>query len=101
MQRDVGRARKIWGLNAVGVDCDSSGHIVVDDYFQTSVPNIYAIGDVIGGVELTPMALAQGMAVAKTLFQSQPTKVDTELVPTAIFTQPSFAASVMSEEARA
>ncbi len=87
------------GLEVVGVDCDSAGHIVVDDYFQTSVPNIYAIGDVIGGAELTPMALAQGMAVAKTLFRSQPTAVDTEVMPTAIFTQPSFATVGLSEEA--
>ena len=86
------------GLDAIGVACAGDGHIVVDDYFQTSVPNIYAVGDVIGGAELTPMALAQGMAVAKTLFQSKPTKVDTEFVPTAIFTQPSFATVGLSEE---
>lgn len=87
------------GLERIGVECDDAGHIVVDDYFKTSVPNIYAIGDVIGGVELTPMALAQGMAVAKTLFQSKPTKVDMDLVPTAVFTQPSFAGVGLSEEA--
>lgn len=87
------------GLDKVGVACDEEGHIVVDGHFQTSVPTIYAIGDVIGGFELTPMALAQGMAVAKALFQAKPTKVDTELVPTAVFTQPSFATVGLSEEA--
>ncbi|MFT3930766.1 MAG: glutathione-disulfide reductase [Spongiibacteraceae bacterium] len=86
------------GLEAVGVNCSATGHIVVDEFFQTSVKNIYAIGDVIGGVELTPMALAQGMAVAKTLFNATPTTVDTALVPTAIFTHPNFATVGLSEE---
>ncbi|HEY3700337.1 MAG TPA: glutathione-disulfide reductase [Spongiibacteraceae bacterium] len=86
------------GLAAAGVICDPFGYVEVNDYFQTSVPNIYAIGDVIGRVELTPMALAQGMAVAKTLFQDTPSQVDTALVPTAIFTQPSVATVGLSEE---
>lgn len=86
------------GLETIGVACDENGHILVDKFFQTSVKNIYAIGDVIGGIELTPMALAQGMAVAKTLFNSSPTTVDTELVPTAIFTHPNFAMVGLSEE---
>jgi glutathione reductase (NADPH) len=86
------------GLDIAGVECDSDGAVIVDEYFQTKVKNIYAIGDVIGGLELTPMALAQGMAVAKTLFRSEPTKVDTDSVPTAVFTQPSFATVGLSEE---
>lgn len=87
------------GLENVGVVCAEQGHIAVDDYFRTSIDNIYAIGDVIGGIELTPMALAQGMAVAKTLFRAEPTKVDTSLIPTAVFTNPSFATVGLSEEA--
>jgi glutathione reductase (NADPH) len=87
------------GLDAVGIMCDDEGHIVVDDYYRTNLPNIYAIGDVIGGIELTPMALAQGMAVTKTLFQNRPAKVAMELVPTAVFTQPSFAMVGLTEEA--
>lgn len=87
------------GLEAVGVRCDDNGFIIADAHFRTSVPNIFAIGDVIGGLELTPMALAQGMAVAKTLFRAQPTSVDTELIPTAVFTQPSFATVGLGEEA--
>jgi glutathione reductase (NADPH) len=62
------------------------------------VPNIYAIGDVIGGMELTPLALAQGMAVAKTLFRNDPTTVDSEFIPTAVFSQPSLATIGYSEE---
>jgi glutathione reductase (NADPH) len=86
------------GLAGVGVRCTEQGYIDVNEFFQTSVPNIYAIGDVIGGIELTPMALAQGMAVAKTLFRGEPSTVDRELVPTAIFSQPNLASVGYSEE---
>ncbi len=86
------------GLEDIGVRCDENGFIGVDKYYQTSVPNIYAIGDVIGGLELTPLALAQGMAVAKTLFCEQPTTVDNEFIPTAVFSQPSLATVGYSEE---
>ncbi|MDB6062304.1 MAG: glutathione reductase [Verrucomicrobiaceae bacterium] len=86
------------GLDNIGVTCTDSGHIEVNDYFQTSVPNIYAIGDVIGGIELTPMALAQGMAVAKTLFRGEQSTVEHEHVPTAIFSQPTLASVGYNEE---
>ena len=86
------------GLDKIGVRCSEGGHIAVNDFFQTSVPNIYAIGDVIGGLELTPMALAQGMAVAKTLFCGEPSTVSHEFVPTAIFSQPALASVGYSEE---
>jgi glutathione reductase (NADPH) len=72
--------------------------VQVDSTFRTSVPNIYAIGDIIGGFELTPMALAQGVAVAKTLFQEQPGPIDTEYVPSAVFSQPCLATVGYSEE---
>jgi glutathione reductase (NADPH) len=86
------------GLEAAGVELDPAGAIRVDEHFQTSVPNIYAIGDVIGGMELTPLALAQGMAVARTLFRDEPTTVDAEFIPTAVFSQPSLATVGYSEE---
>jgi glutathione reductase (NADPH) len=86
------------GLEAAGVALNPAGAIQVDEYFQTSMPNIYAIGDVIGGMELTPLALAQGMAVAKTLFRGEPTTVDAEFIPTAVFSQPSLATVGYSEE---
>lgn len=86
------------GLDAAGVRLTETGHIAVDAHFQTSVLNIYAVGDVIGGIELTPMALAQGMAVVKTLFQGRPTTVDTEFVPTAIFSQPNLSSVGYTEE---
>lgn len=86
------------GLGAAGVQLNPAGAIRVDEHFRTNVPNIYAIGDVIGGMELTPLALAQGMAVAKTLFRDEPTTVDAEFIPTAVFSQPSLATVGYSEE---
>ena len=86
------------GLDTVGVALDAGGYIEVNSFFQTNVPNIYAIGDVIGGAELTPVALAQGMAVAKTLFRGEATALDHQLIPTAVFSQPNFAAVGLSEE---
>jgi glutathione reductase (NADPH) len=86
------------GLDAAGVRTREGGYIVVDEQFRTSVPHIYAIGDAIGVMELTPVALAQGMAVARTLFGNQPGGVDMEYVPTAIFSQPSLASVGYTEE---
>jgi glutathione reductase (NADPH) len=86
------------GLEAAGVELDDAGYIRADAHFRTNVPNIYAIGDVIGGLELTPLALAQGMAVARTLFRGEPTTVDDEFIATAVFSQPSLATVGYSEE---
>lgn len=87
------------GLEAAGVELDDAGYIRTDPHYRTNVSNIYAIGDVIGGPELTPLALAQGMAVAKTLFRGEPATVDTEYIATAVFSQPSVATVGYSEEA--
>lgn len=59
------------GLEAAGVALDARGFIAVDDEYRTSVPSILAIGDVIGRVQLTPVALAEGMAVARRLFKPE------------------------------
>ncbi|MDX9874491.1 MAG: glutathione-disulfide reductase [Spongiibacteraceae bacterium] len=88
------------GLEQVGIRTGEQGHIEVNAQFQTSVPNIYAVGDVIGGMELTPVALAQGMAVARRLFKPElDASVNLENVPTAIFSQPNMATVGLSEEA--
>ncbi len=79
------------GLEAAGVALGDSGQILVDDTYQTSVPTIHAVGDVIGRVQLTPVALAEGMYVANRLFGGQPTPVDYDLIPTAVFSQPAVA----------
>jgi len=85
------------GLEAAGVAVDGKGGIVVDAHFRTSVPSIYALGDVTNRVQLTPVALAEGMAVAKTLFGGQPTSVDYADIPTAVFSQPPIGTVGLSE----
>lgn len=78
------------GLEAAGVELDERGAIRVDDAFRTSVPNILALGDVIDRYQLTPVALAEGMAVARALFRDEPVKMDYEAIPTAVFCQPNI-----------
>lgn len=86
------------GLEALGVERGRKGEIVVNEYSQTSVPSIYAIGDVTDRVNLTPVAIREGMAFVETVFKGNPTPVDHELIPTAIFTQPEFGTVGLSEE---
>ena len=89
------------GLEEVGVDLGKNGAVQVDDGFQTSVPSIYAIGDVIDRVQLTPVALEEGMAVANTLFNDKAVSVDYTNIPTAVFSQPSIGTVGLTEaEAR-
>ena len=86
------------GLEEAGVKLGRKGEVVVDEYSQTSVPSIYAIGDVTDRVNLTPVAIREGMAFVETVFNGNPTPVDHELIPTAIFTQPEFGTIGLSEE---
>jgi glutathione reductase (NADPH) len=76
------------GLEAAGVKLGMTGGIEVDAYSQTSVPNIYAIGDVTDRIALTPVAIREGHAFADTVFGNRPTKVDHTNVPTAVFSEP-------------
>src|SRR6056297_2548851 len=87
------------GLEDLGVKLGRNGKIEVDEYSQTSVPSIYAIGDVTDRVNLTPVAIREGMAFVETVFGGNPTPVDHDLIPTAIFTQPEMGTVGMSEEA--
>ena len=86
------------GLEALGVELGRKGEIKVDDYSQTAVPSIYAIGDVTDRVNLTPVAIREGMAFVETVFKGNPTKPDHDLIPTAIFTQPEMGTVGLSEE---
>ncbi len=86
------------GLEEVGVALTAKGAVVVDDYFKTSVDSIYALGDVIDRVQLTPVALAEGMAVAHTLFGDKPTAVDYTNIPTAVFSTPPIGTVGLTEE---
>jgi len=87
------------GLEDAGVATGRKGEIVVDEYSQTGVPSVYAIGDVTDRVNLTPVAIREGMAFVETVFNGNPTPVDHELIPTAIFTQPEMGTVGLSEEA--
>ncbi|KAE9630432.1 glutathione-disulfide reductase [Parasedimentitalea maritima] len=86
------------GLEALGIERGRKGEILVDDYSQTGVPSVFAIGDVTDRVNLTPVAIREGMAFVETVFKGNPTKPDHELIPTAIFTQPEMGTVGLSEE---
>jgi len=86
------------GLEALGIELGRKGEIVVDDYSQTAVPSVYAVGDVTDRANLTPVAIREGMAFVETVFKGNPTKPDHELIPTAIFTQPEMGTVGLSEE---
>lgn len=86
------------GLEALGIEQARNGAIVVNDQFQSSVPSVYAIGDVIDRVQLTPVALAEGMALVRNLYGGQNQTVDYELIPTAVFCQPNIGTVGLTEE---
>ena len=76
------------GLEAAGIALDGAGAIPVDAYSRTSVPSIYAVGDVTNRANLTPIAIREGHAFADTVFGGRPTCVDHRLIPTAVFSTP-------------
>lgn len=90
------------GLEGVGVEMDSDGAIVVDAFSQTTVPNIYAVGDVTNRANLTPVAIREGSAFAQTVFNDNPIAVDHDCIPSAVFSQPEIGTVGLSEgEAKA
>lgn len=86
------------GLEEVGVAIDDRGAIEVDEWSRTCVHGIFAIGDATARPALTPVAIADGRALAETLFNDNPTKIDHEGVPTAVFSQPQVATVGLSEK---
>lgn len=86
------------GLEAAGVDVNERGAIVVDEYSRTSVPHIYALGDVTDRVQLTPVAIHEAMCFIETEFRNNPTKPDHDLIATAVFSQPEIGTVGLSEE---
>jgi len=89
------------GLEAAGVALNERGAIQVDDDYRTSVPNIFAVGDVTDRINLTPVAIREGAAFAETQFRNNPTRFDHEMIATAVFSQPPIGTVGMSEaEAR-
>lgn len=90
------------GLEAAGVKLDDKGAIAVDAHYRTSVPSIYAVGDVSTRVQLTPVALAEAMVVVDELFGKGKRRLDYEFIPTAVFTHPNIGTCGYSEiDARA
>jgi glutathione reductase (NADPH) len=86
------------GLEAAGVELAPDGAVIVDQYSRTSVESIHAIGDLTNRLNLTPVATAEAMWLARTLFRGEPTAVDHDNVPTAIFSNPNVATVGLSEE---
>lgn len=88
--------------NLLGDDVEialtNRGYIDVDDAFKTSIPSILAVGDVIGGMELTPVALEEGMALAKHYYNNEPCEIDYSNIATAVFCQPNIGTVGMTEE---
>ncbi|WP_415844859.1 glutathione-disulfide reductase [Stutzerimonas zhaodongensis] len=91
------------GLENLDVTLDERGFVAVDEQFRTTTPSILAIGDVIGRIQLTPVALAEGMAVARQLFKPDEYRpVDYNTIATAVFSLPNMATvGLTEEEARA
>jgi glutathione reductase (NADPH) len=90
------------GLERTGMEIDAMGAIIVNEYSQSSVSNIYAIGDITNRRNLTPVAIAEGHAVADTLFGGKPRTIDYDNIPSAVFSQPPIGTVGLTEaEARA
>jgi glutathione reductase (NADPH) len=89
------------GLEAAGVELAGNGAVKVDDRFQSTVPSIYAIGDVIDRLALTPVAIAEAMVLVDNLYKGGDRRMDYTNVPTAVFSQPSIGTVGLTEyEAR-
>jgi glutathione reductase (NADPH) len=89
------------GLETVGVTLGRRGEIMVDEWSRTSVPTVWAVGDVTDRLALTPVAIREGHAFADTEFGGDPRVADHECVATAVFTQPEFGTVGLTEEAAA
>ena len=85
------------GLENANLELGRAGEILVDEDFRTTCPSIFAVGDVINRVQLTPVALKEGNYVANLLFGNQPKAIDYDLIPTAIFSQPEMATVGLTE----
>ncbi len=85
------------GLDQAGVELTPHMAVKVDDYSRSSVPSIYAVGDVTNRVNLTPVAIREGHAFADTVFGGKDVKVDHSLIPTAVFSQPEIGTVGLTE----
>ncbi len=86
------------GLASLGVEMGWNGYVIVDEYSRSSVESIYAVGDVTHRMNLTPVAIREGAAFAETVFNDNPTDVDYDDIPTAVFSQPELGMVGLTEE---
>lgn len=86
------------GLESAGVTLSRNGAVVVDEWSQTNVPSIFAVGDVTDRIALTPVAIREGHAFADTIFGNAPRATDHALVASAVFTRPEFGTCGLSED---
>lgn len=86
------------GIENVNITLSDKGYIKVNEQFQTSEPSIYALGDATGGMELTPVALEEGMTLARALYNNQSYKIDYSNIATTVFCQPNIGTVGMTEE---
>ncbi len=86
------------GLEKTGIELGWNGHVVVNEYSQTNIENVYAVGDVTDRVNLTPVAIREGIAFAETVFNDNPTPVDHSYIPTAVFSEPEIGTVGLTEE---
>ncbi|MCR9279065.1 MAG: glutathione-disulfide reductase [Pseudomonadaceae bacterium] len=86
------------GLEAAGVKLSEGNAVIVDDAFQTSVPGIYAIGDVIDRFQLTPVAIAEAMVLTANLYNGESRTMDYDNIATAVFCQPNIGTCGLTEE---
>ena len=87
------------GLEKTAVTVDARGYVTADEHFQTDEPSIFALGDMTGGPQLTPVAIEQAMAFAQTQFGDAEKVMDYEFIPTAVFCQPNIGTVGFTEEA--
>src|SRR3954471_13607744 len=86
------------GLAEIGIETKRNGAVIVDEWQRSSGPNIYAVGDVTDRLNLTPVAIGEGRAIAETLFNNNPIKMDHADVPTAVFSNPPIGTVGLTEE---
>ncbi|MBW7849555.1 MAG: glutathione-disulfide reductase [Rhodospirillales bacterium] len=97
----TGRAPKTrdLGLEEAGVALNDTGAVVVDEWSRTSLPHIHAVGDCTDRMNLTPVAIAEARALVETLYNNNPTRMDYDNVPSAVFSQPPLATVGLTETA--
>jgi glutathione reductase (NADPH) len=96
----IGRAPRTAGIGLpeIGIELDDDGAVRVDEYGRSSIEHVFAVGDCNGGTTLTPIAIAEGQAVARTMFGPAPVPIEHRNVPTAVFSLPAIAHVGMTEE---